>query len=89
MTTEADDTEPVCGESYDHDLRLIDERDGSATYECRDCGAEVLTEPGGEEAAAAAGRRLGVSTSCQQGRCADCWDDTCDCIACGHPGARK
>ncbi len=45
MTAMADDAEPVCGESYDHDLRLIDERDGYATYECRKCGAEVVTEP--------------------------------------------
>lgn len=37
--------EPVCGESYDHDLSLIDEADGWATYECRKCGAEVVTEP--------------------------------------------
>jgi hypothetical protein len=44
-----DDTEPVCGESYDHDLRLIDERDGYATYDCRECGAEVLTEPDAEQ----------------------------------------
>lgn len=35
----------TCGESYDHDLRLIDEADGYATYECRKCGAEVTTEP--------------------------------------------
>jgi hypothetical protein len=49
MTTEADDNEPVCGESYYHDLRLIDQRDGHATYECRECGAEVFTEPDDEE----------------------------------------
>jgi hypothetical protein len=40
-----DDTAEVCGESFDHDLRLIDEPDGYATYECRTCGAEVFTEP--------------------------------------------
>ncbi len=49
MTAMADDTEPVCGESNDHDVRLIDERDGYATYECRECGAEVVTEPDDEE----------------------------------------
>lgn len=36
--------EEVCGESFDHDLRLIDERDGWRTYECRVCGAEVSEE---------------------------------------------
>lgn len=50
MSTEDDDnTEPACGESYDHDLRLIDGREGYATYECRECGAEVATEPDDEE----------------------------------------
>lgn len=44
-----DDTEPVCGESYDHDLKLIAEHDGHATYECRECGAELFTEPDDEE----------------------------------------
>jgi predicted RNA-binding Zn-ribbon protein involved in translation (DUF1610 family) len=39
-----DDNEPVCGETYDHDLRLIDKRDGTATYECRECGAEVIDD---------------------------------------------
>jgi hypothetical protein len=39
------DDEEVCGETYDHDLMLVDERDGEATYECRVCGAEVLDEP--------------------------------------------
>ena len=36
--------EDICGETYDHDLRLVDERDGIATYECRRCGAEVIEE---------------------------------------------
>lgn len=36
------DAEEVCGESYDHDLRVIDERDGTVTYECRNCGAEII-----------------------------------------------
>lgn len=31
----------VCGESYDHDLRLIGEGDGMSTYECLNCGAEI------------------------------------------------
>lgn len=34
----------VCGEAYDHDLRPISERDGACTYECRRCGAEVISE---------------------------------------------
>lgn len=34
-----------CGVSYDHDLSLVAEADGYATYECRECGAEVVTEP--------------------------------------------
>ena len=36
--------EDVCGETYDHNLRLIGEGDGEATYECRECGAEVFEE---------------------------------------------
>lgn len=39
-----DGDEPICGETYDHALRLIDERDGYVTYECTECGAEVYTE---------------------------------------------
>jgi hypothetical protein len=35
------DDEEICGESYDHDLSLISERDGCRTYECRRCGAEI------------------------------------------------
>lgn len=42
-------SEDVCGESYDHDLMLIAERDGYASYECRACGAEVVSEPDDEE----------------------------------------
>lgn len=34
----------VCGFTYDHDLRLIGERDGWFTYECRECGAEIFEE---------------------------------------------
>lgn len=49
MSDTDDNTEPVCGESYDHDLRLIDEADGYATWECRECGAEVVEEPEDEE----------------------------------------
>lgn len=33
-----------CGWEYDHDLRLIDERDGMATHECRRCGAEIVED---------------------------------------------
>lgn len=36
-----DEDEPICGESFDHDLRVIDQRDGGTTYECRTCGAEI------------------------------------------------
>lgn len=39
-----DEYTPICGESYDHTLRLIDERDGCRTYECAECGAEVIEE---------------------------------------------
>ena len=39
-----DDEAEICGESYDHDLRFIDERDGIRTYECRGCGAEIIEE---------------------------------------------
>jgi predicted SprT family Zn-dependent metalloprotease len=34
----------VCGETYDHKLRLIDKQDGVSTYECRECGAEIFEE---------------------------------------------
>ena len=47
--TDDDTDKEVCGESYDHDLRLIDERDGFATYACRECGAEIFTEPDEDE----------------------------------------
>lgn len=40
-----EDYESVCGESWDHTLKLIDESDGYGTYECTECGAEILTEP--------------------------------------------
>jgi predicted RNA-binding Zn-ribbon protein involved in translation (DUF1610 family) len=43
MTTPDDDA-PVCGESYDHDLREIDSRDGITSYECRTCGAEIVDD---------------------------------------------
>ncbi len=42
-----DEDELVCGESYDHDLRLIDERDGWRTSECRECGAEIIEDEDG------------------------------------------
>lgn len=34
----------VCGETYDHRLDLIAERDGWRTYSCRECGAEIIDE---------------------------------------------
>lgn len=39
----------LCGATYDHTLRLIDERDGYATYECTECGAEVVEDPNEDE----------------------------------------
>lgn len=42
--SDADDSveeEEICGVSYDHDLALVDERDGWRSYECRRCGAEI------------------------------------------------
>jgi hypothetical protein len=41
------DGEDICGETYDHDLRLVDERDGWCTYECRECGAEIQEQTNG------------------------------------------
>ncbi len=38
---ETDEDQPICGETYDHTLKLIDSRDGSSTYECTECGAEI------------------------------------------------
>jgi hypothetical protein len=41
-----DDDDSECVDGYpEHDLRLIEERDGYTTYECRRCGAEVVSEP--------------------------------------------
>lgn len=34
----------VCGENYDHDLRIIGDSDDLVTYECRKCGAEIIEE---------------------------------------------
>lgn len=32
----------VCGESYDHTLRLLSEgEDGTQNFECTECGAEI------------------------------------------------
>jgi hypothetical protein len=46
-TREVEDmNEMVCGEGFDHDLSLVDERDGLATLECRTCGAELIQECG-------------------------------------------
>lgn len=39
-----DDDREICGESYDHDLELIDERAGCRSYECRTCGAEIIED---------------------------------------------
>jgi hypothetical protein len=44
MTAIDEGDEEVCGVSYDHRLKLIDERDGSRSYECEECGAEVLED---------------------------------------------
>jgi len=37
-----------CGISYDHTLRLIGEKDGIQTFECEECGAEVVEDPNAE-----------------------------------------
>jgi len=37
--------EVVCDECG-HDLEVVAERDGIVSYECRNCGAEVVEEPG-------------------------------------------
>ena len=43
--TEMDDEDAVCGESFDHDEELISEgEDGSKTFQCRTCGAELFEE---------------------------------------------
>ncbi len=39
-----DEDEWVCGESYDHNLELFDERDGVSSYVCRECGAEIISD---------------------------------------------
>jgi hypothetical protein len=36
--------EEICGEAYDHQLRVIGSRDGLTTYECLRCGAEIVDE---------------------------------------------
>lgn len=33
-----------CGESYDHDLRLVSFVEGSRCWECRECGAEICED---------------------------------------------
>lgn len=43
------DTDWVCGESYDHDLRLVSEGGGMRTYECDNCGAELWEEDDDDE----------------------------------------
>ena len=42
-----------CDETFDHDLRLMGERDGCRTLECRRCGAEIFEDD--EPAGAASG----------------------------------
>lgn len=49
MTDINADVENGCGYSYDHDLRLIDTRDGISSYECRECGAEIVDPPDHDE----------------------------------------
>lgn len=44
MDADADDTEDVCGYTYDHDLQLVDDRDGIRVSVCRECGAEIIEE---------------------------------------------
>ena len=34
----------ICGETFDHDCRLVGERDGVRNYECRRCGAEIIED---------------------------------------------
>lgn len=41
---EVESTEPVCGISYDHKLKLVGERDGITSYTCGECDAEVVEE---------------------------------------------
>lgn len=50
MGRELEDIEPGddaegCGFSWDHTLRLINEADGIKSYECTECGAEIVEEP--------------------------------------------
>jgi hypothetical protein len=33
----------VCGETYDHDLWLVDVRDGVRIEECSECSALIIT----------------------------------------------
>lgn len=35
-----DEDEEICGESFDHDPVVVDERDGERALWCRNCGAE-------------------------------------------------
>lgn len=34
----------ICGESYDHDLTVLSDEDGILVEECRECGAEIITD---------------------------------------------
>lgn len=40
----ADSAEEVCGETWDHTLELVDERDGIRQYLCCECGAEIIED---------------------------------------------
>lgn len=39
--SDEDDCEEVCGEAFDHDLRILHDSDDGRVYECRRCGAEI------------------------------------------------
>ena len=41
---DSDEYLEVCGESHDHELRVIDQRDGMISLECTRCGAEIFYE---------------------------------------------
>lgn len=42
--SENNQSEDVCGVSYEHTLRVIDSRDGQISLECQECGAEIFYE---------------------------------------------
>lgn len=45
------DEDEICGETIDHDERLIDNRDGVRQYECKRCGAEFFEDDEAEDGA--------------------------------------